>query len=119
MSTTPPVYGQQQQQPQQQPQPYAPVPAYAQAKPLPTNTTLADTNAYALVAIILAFIVPIAGIVFGHLGLGQIKRTGDAGRGLALTALIYGYSVLALGVLFVIFYIGFFFVMFGAIASSF
>ena len=113
MSTTPPAYG------QQQAQAYTPSPAYPHTKPLPTNTTVADTNTYALVAIVLTFIVPIAGIIFGHLGLGQIKRTGDAGRGLALTAVIYGYTITSLGILFFIFYIGFFFVMFGTLASTF
>lgn len=95
--------------------------SYAQpgyTKPVPTNTTVADTNTYALVSILLAFLMPLAGIIFGHLALGQIKRTGDSGRGLALTALIYGYCVLTLWALFFILYIGFFALMFSAIASN-
>ncbi len=125
MSTIPPAYGQQQppqyssHQPATQAPGHAPSNTYVQAKPLPTKTTVAETNTYALIAIILAFMVPIAGVIFGHLGLSQIKRNGDAGRGLALTALIYGYSLVALGAIFIILYVGFFIVMFGAIASSF
>lgn len=121
MTMTPPEYNPNQAAPSA---PTAPAPNYAAyspsystEKPLPVNTKVADTNTFALVAVILAFIVPIAGIIFGHMGLNQIKRTGDAGRGLALTALIYGYSVFALGALFFITYIGFIFVMIGSVAS--
>ncbi|MFF8816627.1 DUF4190 domain-containing protein [Leucobacter sp. NPDC015123] len=92
--------------------------AYQAAAATPQRTTVKDTNTYALVAIILAFIAPIAGIIFGHLGLNQIKRTGDAGRGLALTAVIYGYCTIALGVLFVVMYIGFIVMIIGAAASG-
>lgn len=70
-----------------------PAQAYAQAaaprRVLPT--TLAQTNTFALIAIIVCFVQPIAGIVFGHLALAQLKRTGDVGRPLALTGLIVGY----------------------------
>ena len=123
MSTTPPEYPQQvQPQPPQLPQQAQQTGAYpgtyAQQKPMPTKTTVADVNTYALVSIILAFLVPIAGIIFGHLGLGQIKRTGDAGRGLALTALIYGYCVAALGVIFFITYIGLIVMIIGTAASA-
>ncbi len=137
MSTTPPEYPQPQYTPQaaqasqapQAPQVYGQQQAYGQQqvgypsgyteqKPLPVNTTLKDTNTYSLVAVILAFIVPIAGIIFGHMGLSQIKRTGDAGRGLALTALIYGYCVFALGLIFFVTYIGFIIMIIGAAANA-
>lgn len=123
MSTTPPEYPQHEQYGQAQqyaPQPQQPIAyptGYAEQKPLPTNTTVKDTNTYALVAIIITFMVPIAGIIFGHMGLNQIKRTGDAGRGLALTALIYGYSVAALGLIFFVSYIGIIFMVIGTAAN--
>lgn len=115
-----PQYGQQPQQyaPQQPQQPVAYPTGYSEPKPLAVNTTLKDTNTYALVAIILAFIVPIAGIIFGHIGLSQIKRNGDTGRGLALTALIYGYCVAALGIIFFITYIGFIIMVISAATSA-
>ena len=91
---------------------------YVEPARRPVATTLKDTNTYALVAVILAFLSPIAGIIFGHLGLNQIKRTGDAGRGLALTAVIYGYCAIALGILFVVLYIGVIAVAIGAASSS-
>lgn len=93
-------------------------PEYTAAKPAPTRTTLADTNTYALVAVITAFLVPLAGIIFGHLALSQIKRTGDAGRGLALTGLVYGYCVFALGAIFILSYIGLIFMVIGTFASG-
>lgn len=122
----PPQYPQQPQAPQQpggyaQPQApsYTPPSYTAQApaaKPsLPT--TLAQTNTFAVVAVILAFLQPIAGIVFGHMALGQIKRNGDAGRGLALTGVIIGYVCVALILLALIAYVSIFAVMFASIAS--
>ncbi len=77
--------------------PYPPQPA--------PPTTLAYTNTFALVSIITAFLSPVAAVVFGHLALSQIKRNGDAGRGLALTGLIIGYSYFVFIALFVIFYL--------------
>lgn len=99
----------------QQPQPqgyaapvapgYAPAyPAAAQARPA-APTALGQTNAFALVAIILAFLQPIAAIVFGHIALGQIKRTGDGGRGLALTGLVIGYITAALMIVALVAYV--------------
>ena len=106
-------------QPQPEVQPYqAEAPAPRTALP----TTLAHTNTFALLAIILAFLSPIAGIVFGHLALGQIKRNGDTGRGIALTGLILGYAYFVLIALILIAYIGMIIVMFasfGAAMSSF
>jgi hypothetical protein len=49
------------------------------------------TNTLAIVSLILAFFVSIGGIIVGHIALGQIKRTGEGGRGLALAGTILGY----------------------------
>jgi peptidyl-prolyl cis-trans isomerase B (cyclophilin B) len=49
------------------------------------------TNTLAIVALILGILVPIAGIVVGHISLSQIKKTGENGRGLALAGTILGY----------------------------
>lgn len=106
-------------QPAQQPAPYvAEQPAYR-----PTTvagaTTLASTNTYALVAILLAFIAPLGAIIFGHLALGQIKRNGDAGRGLALTGTIIGYAYFAAIAVFIFLYVGFIFLMIGSMGAAF
>ena len=48
-------------------------------------------NTFAVLSPILAFVVPPAGIVFGHLALPQIRRTGELGRWAATCGLIVGY----------------------------
>ena len=54
------------------------------------------TNTLAIIALIAAFIVPLAGIVVGHIALGQIKKTGENGHGLALAGTVLGYVFTAL-----------------------
>lgn len=49
------------------------------------------TNTLSIVALILGFLVPIGGIITGHISLGQIKKTGEAGHGMALAGTILGY----------------------------
>ncbi|MBK0420718.1 DUF4190 domain-containing protein [Leucobacter sp. CSA2] len=108
------------QAPQAQQAPYAQAAPQHPVAPAsgPSLTTLAYTNTYALLAIIFAFLSPIAGIIFGHLGLSQIKRTGDQGRGLALTGLILSYAYFAFLIIFIFVYVGFIFMMIGTIGSS-
>ncbi|WP_336658849.1 DUF4190 domain-containing protein [Leucobacter sp. USHLN153] len=99
----------------------APAPQYRpapQARPASTATTLDKTNTFALLTIIFAFIAPLAGIIFGHMGLNQIKRTGDAGRGIALTGLIISYAYFVLAALLIIAYIGFLITIFATVGSS-
>ena len=65
-------------------------------------------NIMALVGFILSLsglvvgITVIPGIVLSHIGLSQIKRTGESGRGFALTGLVVGYCLVGLSVLAVI-----------------
>lgn len=97
--------------PHQAPQQYQPRPAASAA------TTLGETNTFAVLAIVLAFLAPIAGIVFGHMGLSQIKRNGDAGRGIALTGLIISYAYVVFVALFVLAYVSFIFVAIAAMGE--
>ena len=60
------------------------------------------TNTLAIVALILGILIPLGGIICGHIALSQIKRTGEAGHGLALAGTIVGYALTALGLLSVI-----------------
>jgi len=116
--TTPPAAPAPQPEAQPAPQSYAAPPSYpAQPVRPPQPTNVAQTNAFALVSVILAFLQPIAGIVFGHIALSQIKRNGDTGRGLALTGVIVGYVWLALGLLFFVFYISFIGIMVASFGS--
>ena len=60
------------------------------------------TNTLAIVALVLGLTVPIGGIICGHLALNQIKRTGEAGHGLALAGAILGYVGTAFLLLYII-----------------
>jgi peptidyl-prolyl cis-trans isomerase B (cyclophilin B) len=85
--------------PYRQPPPPLPAPPYAPAggyygypRPQPTNTM-------AIVSLVCAFVFAPAGIVFGHISLSQIKRTGEEGRGLAIAGLVISYVFTVLAVL--------------------
>lgn len=54
------------------------------------------TNPLAVGALVSAFFMPLAAIVLGHVALGQLSRTGEQGRGLAIAGLVIGYSTIAL-----------------------
>jgi hypothetical protein len=71
------------------PAPYAPV-----APPTPTNTL-------AILALVFGILGSVLAVVFGHIALSQITRTGAQGRGLAIAGLILGY-------LWVVLYLAFF-----------
>lgn len=88
------------------PPPYGGYPPYPPPVPRPTN-------ALAIAALVSAFVFAPLGIVFGHLSLGQIKRTGEDGRGLALAGLIIGYAVTVLTVVGLLLMVLFFVVLAG------
>ncbi|MGU3502190.1 peptidylprolyl isomerase [Mycobacterium sp. C31M] len=60
------------------------------------------TNSLAIAALICGILIAPLGIVFGHISLYQIKRSGDEGRGMAIAGLVLGYLLTVLGVLVVI-----------------
>ena len=95
-----------------------PVQPYAQQQPYGAAAyqpgMVAPTNTLAIVALILGFVLPLGGIIAGHVALGQIKRTGESGHGMALAGTILGYVFTGIGVLVTIFYI----IFFVALASS-
>lgn len=82
-------------------------------------TTLAYTNTFALLAILFAFIAPLVGIIFGHIALKQIKRNGDAGRGIGLTGLIISYVFVGVIVLLLLIYVGLVLTLVGEMGSEF
>lgn len=85
--------------PSQQPNPYQPAP-YGTT---PYGAPLAPrTNTLAIVALVLGLTVPIGGIIAGHIALGQIKRTGESGHGLALAGTILGYIFTGFLVLYIV-----------------
>ncbi|MDQ1663085.1 MAG: hypothetical protein QOJ68_3065 [Blastococcus sp.] len=78
-----------------------PPPAYGQPYsygPPPTNPT-------AIAALVLAFVVPPAGIVMGISARRQIRRTGEQGGGLALAGIILGSIATGLYVLLIVFWL--------------
>ncbi|KTR95311.1 hypothetical protein NS220_06435 [Microbacterium testaceum] len=72
------------------------VPAYAASASIPPPVDYANrTNVVSIFALVLGFLVPIGGIIAGVVGLSQVKRTGEKGRGLAIAGIIVG-SVMTL-----------------------
>lgn len=57
------------------------------------------TNGLAVAALVLGLcgfgVLP---VIFGHVALAQIRRTGDGGSGLAIAGLVLGYLALITGV---------------------
>ena len=73
------------------PQGYAPLVA---PPPYPGSQ---GTNGFAIASLVLGLVgVQVLAIVFGHIALAQIRRSGGAqgGRGLAIAGLVLGYVVL-------------------------
>lgn len=60
------------------------------------------TNTFAIVSLVSAFFVSLLGIIFGHIALSQIKKTGEGGRGLALAGTILGYVFTLAGLIAII-----------------
>lgn len=80
------------------PAPGMPAPGYAPpgyAPPRPSG----GTNGMAIASLVTAFLCTPLAIVFGHIALSQINRTGEGGRGLATAGLVLGYVFLGIGVL--------------------
>jgi len=84
------------------PPPYDPPPTYWAAQPAVSHPAYpypvypyvpTRTNALAIASLVCAFLFAPLGIVFGHLSLSQIRRSGEDGRGLAIAGLVIGYVV--------------------------
>lgn len=56
------------------------------------------TNVLAIIGLILAIFFPLVGAIVGHVALSQIKKTGEDGRGLALAAVIVGWTLTGLAI---------------------
>ena len=62
-----------------------------------TNPLAIGSMVCGLAALVLGPLAILA-IVFGHIARGQVRRTGEGGRGMATAGLILGYLVLAAGI---------------------
>ena len=68
---------------------------YGYPQPQPTNTL-------AIVSLVCAFLFAPLGIIFGHISLLQIKKTGEDGRGLAIAGLVISYLITVLTIVVVV-----------------
>ena len=79
----------------------APAPPPAVTAPPTFVRTSSPTNGFAIASLITGvfwmwWIGSVLAIVFGHVALNQIARSGQSGRGLAIGGLVLGYGGLAL-----------------------
>ena len=72
------------------------------AYPTQKTNTMAIVSIIASAAAVITGISAIVGIICGHIALGQIKRTGENGRGLAIAGLIIGYIFVGIGLLLIL-----------------
>lgn len=79
--------------------PYGGPPVYGYPRPRDTNGFAIASLVCSLVGIILLVLGPVLGIVFGIVGLRQIPRLGQSGRGLAIAGITIGGIVLLFDVI--------------------
>src|SRR5690242_10489754 len=84
MTSPPPPYGA---------YPPPPTGAYAGNYGYPGYAQPQSTNALAIVSLVCAFLFAPLGIIFGHISLSQIRKTGEEGRGLAIAGLVISYLI--------------------------
>src|SRR4029450_1381647 len=72
-----------------------PQPPVISAPPTPQSQ---KTNSFAPLSLVFAFLFAPAGVVLGHLGLAQIRRTGQRGRDRALIGLTLSYAFIVVAV---------------------
>ena len=87
--------------PPAQPAPaYGTAPAYGQTAPAGAKTnTLAIVSLVASLVGLFSGVGFLVGIICGHIALGQIKKTGEQGRGMAVAGLIIGYVGIVLAII--------------------
>jgi hypothetical protein len=64
-----------------------------------TTEVARRTNTLAILSLVAAFVASFVGVVLGIVALLQIRRSGEAGRGLAIAAIVIGLLVTAFFVL--------------------
>lgn len=80
-----------------------PAPAPAPAPPAaaaPAPATGEKWNVLSIVAFVIVFFgFSLISIILGFIGLNQIKKTGERGRGLAIWAIILGFLSIIIGII--------------------
>jgi peptidyl-prolyl cis-trans isomerase B (cyclophilin B) len=64
-------------------------------------------NTLSIVALVLAFLFPLGGIICGHIALKQIRTSGERGHGLALAGSVIGWILTVFIVLAVVIVLAF------------
>ena len=84
--------------------------------PTPQNNQPSGDSALPVLALVLAFIFPIAGAIIGHVALGQMNRGQiiDTNRSLAKAGVILGWVFTGLTFIFIVLWV----VMFGVLLST-
>ncbi|NKZ03044.1 DUF4190 domain-containing protein [Actinomadura latina] len=71
----------------------------------PTNGMATASLVCGLIGFFACGVTSVLAIIFGHVSLSQIKRTGEGGHGMAVTGLILGYLISAGWLIVLVFYI--------------
>ena len=58
-----------------------------------TELVVRRTNTLAILSLVAALVASIVGVVLGVIALGQIRASGESGRGLAIVAIVIGVLV--------------------------
>lgn len=120
--TQPPTYSASAQYPPPGLEPPAPAPTPYPSMPVQYPVAVmpggyvpaAKTNSMAIAALVCSLVLAPLGIVFGHIALSQIKRTGEEGKGLAIAGLVIGYIFTAIAVIWLVVFI----IFLGALGSA-
>ena len=84
---------------------YGQAPAYSQ-NPYGQQNPQDKFNVLSIISLVTSILgISLVGVITGHIGMSQIKKTGEKGRGLALWGLIIGYLGLAIGLIAAIIFI--------------
>lgn len=80
---------------------YPAAPGYGAYAPAAKTNTLAIVSLVSAIVgfVLIPFVPSIVAVITGHMSLGQIKRTGEQGRGLGLAGTIVGWVGVGLWVL--------------------
>ncbi|OBJ03650.1 hypothetical protein A5624_03065 [Mycobacterium sp. 1482292.6] len=84
------------------PNPFGAAPPGPQHQPPPPGPPRAEVNVLATLSVVFAFVFAPAGLILGHLGLAQMRRTGERGRDRALVGVTLSYVFITAAVVAVI-----------------